>query len=44
MARNEENWLTKYSALREHVETHGHLTDRHTQPLVEVPEEETEGR
>lgn len=31
MARNEENWLSKYAALREHVEAHGHLTDRHTQ-------------
>lgn len=30
-ARNEENWHTKYTALREHVETHGHLTYRHTQ-------------
>ena len=31
MAKNEDNWLIKYAALREHVETHGHLTDRHTQ-------------
>lgn len=31
MAKNEENWLTKYTALREHVEVHGPLTDRHTQ-------------
>ena len=31
MAKNEENWLAKYSALREHVETHGHLTERHSQ-------------
>ena len=31
MAKNEENWLTKYTALCEHVEAHGHLTDRHTQ-------------
>lgn len=29
--KNEDNWLAKYNALREHVETHGHLTDRHTQ-------------
>lgn len=28
---NEENWFSKYTALREHVETHGHLTDQHTQ-------------
>lgn len=28
---NEENWLSKYTALREHVEARGHLTDRHTQ-------------
>lgn len=27
---NRERWLTKYTALREHVEAHGHLTDRHT--------------
>lgn len=26
-----ENRLAKYTALREHVEAHGHLTDRHTQ-------------
>lgn len=31
MAKNEDNWLSKYTALREHVETHGYLTDRHTQ-------------
>lgn len=31
MEKNEENWLAKYTALREHVEAHGHLTDRHTQ-------------
>lgn len=32
MERNEEKWMmAKYSALREHVEVHGHLTDRHTQ-------------
>lgn len=31
MAKNEDNWLHKYTALREHVEAHGHLTDRHTQ-------------
>ena len=31
MEKNEENWLAKYTALLEHVETHGHLTDRHTQ-------------
>ena len=30
-AKNEENWLIKYTALREHEEAHGHLTDRHTQ-------------
>ena len=30
-AKNEENWLIKYTALREHVEAQGHLTDRHTQ-------------
>ena len=29
--RNDENWKLKYTALREHVEAHGHLTDRHTQ-------------
>lgn len=28
---NQERWLAKYNALRDHVETHGHLTDRHTQ-------------
>ena len=28
---NRERWLAKYTALREHVEAHGHLTDRHTQ-------------
>lgn len=28
-SKNEENWLAKYTALREHVETHGHLTDKH---------------
>lgn len=31
MEKNEENWLSKYTALRKHVEAHGHLTDRHTQ-------------
>ena len=31
MSKNDENWLAKYTALREHVEAHGHLTDRHTQ-------------
>ena len=31
MEKNEENWLAKYTALREHVEAHGHLTDRLTQ-------------
>lgn len=31
MAKNEENWFAKYTALREHVETHGHLTERHSQ-------------
>ena len=31
MAKNEEIWLSKYTAFREHVETHGYLTDRHTQ-------------
>ena len=31
MAKNEENWTAKYTALREHVETHGHLTERHSQ-------------
>lgn len=30
-SKNKEKWLVKYSALREHVEAHGHLTDRHTQ-------------
>lgn len=30
MAKNEDNWLHKYTALREHVEANGHLTDRHT--------------
>lgn len=30
MAKNEDNWLHKYTALREHVEAHRHLTDRHT--------------
>lgn len=45
MGKNEENWFTKYTALREHVEAHGHLTSAHSaQPLVEIPEEETEGR
>lgn len=29
--KNDEKWLFKYTALREHVEAHGHLTDRHTQ-------------
>lgn len=28
MEKNEENWLAKYTALREYVEAHGHLTDR----------------
>lgn len=31
MGKNEEKRLAKYTALREHVEAHGHLTDRHTQ-------------
>lgn len=31
MGKNEDNWLAKYTALRDHVEAHGHLTDRHTQ-------------
>lgn len=31
MAKNEDNWSAKYAALREHVEAHGHLTERHTQ-------------
>ena len=26
----EKWWLAKYTALREHVEAHGHLTDHHT--------------
>ena len=29
--KNVENWFAKYTALREHVEVHEHLTDRHTQ-------------
>ena len=29
--KNDDNWLSKYTALREHVEAHGHLTERHTQ-------------
>lgn len=24
--KNDDNWLAKYTALREHVEAHGHLT------------------
>ena len=31
MSTNQQNWLAKYTALREYVGTHGHLTDRHTQ-------------
>lgn len=31
MAKNEENWFAKYTALREHVESLGHLTERHSQ-------------
>ena len=27
---NRERWLAKYTALREHGEDHGHLTDRHS--------------
>lgn len=30
-SKNDQNWLAKYTALREHVEAHGHLTERHTQ-------------
>ena len=26
---NEENWLAKYTVLREHVEAHGRLPDKH---------------
>lgn len=31
VSKNEDKWFHKYTALREHVEAHGHLTDRHTQ-------------
>ena len=31
MTKNDENWIAKYNYLREHVATHGHLTNSHTQ-------------